>query len=30
LTSTTDKNPPHAGRAYKRREIITALAITDS
>ena len=30
LTSSTDKNPPQAGRAYKRREIITALAITDS
>jgi len=30
LTSSTDKNPPHAGRAYKKREIITALAITDT
>jgi len=24
LTSSIDKNPSHAGRAYKRREIITA------
>jgi len=30
LTSSTDKNPPHAGRASKRREIFTALAVTDS
>jgi len=30
LTSSTGRNPPDAGRAYKRRQIITALAITDS